>query len=67
MAAPPAAVPSAAEYWEVTYLDADCGRIRTEAFDDAAAAERFAGRRVQDEHGWAIIDAVRPRQDRAAA
>jgi hypothetical protein len=45
-------------YFEVTYLDTDCGRIRTETFDDARAAERFASRRVADEDGWAIIDAV---------
>lgn len=57
----------AAEHWVVTYLDTDCGRVRTETFDDALAAERFASRRVQDEHGWAVVDAVRPRQSRAAA
>ncbi|MEW1784914.1 hypothetical protein AB0305_22290, partial [Arthrobacter sp. NPDC080086] len=51
---------SAAEYWEVTYLDGDCGRIRTESFDDAASAERFACRQVRDEDGWAVIDVVRP-------
>jgi len=45
-------------YLEVTYLDTDCGRIRTETFDDADAAERFASRRVADEDGWAIIDIV---------
>lgn len=66
-AARQAAAPSAAEHWEVTYLDTECGRIRTEAFDDAAGAERFASRRIQDEHGWAVIDAVLPRQGRAAA
>ncbi|WP_315897982.1 hypothetical protein [Arthrobacter sp. UKPF54-2] len=41
--------------------------MRTESFDDAAAAERFASRRVRDEDGWAIVDAVRPRVGRAAA
>lgn len=56
-----------AQYWEVTYLDTECGRVRTESFDDAAAAERFASRRVRDEHGWAVVDVVRPREDRAAA
>jgi len=53
--------------FEVTYLDTDCGRIRTEFFDDAAAAERFASRRVTDEDGWAIIDTVPPQRARAAA
>jgi hypothetical protein len=53
--------------FEVTYLDTDSGRIRTEFFDDAADAERFASRRVADEDGWAIIDAVPPQQARAAA
>ncbi|MGY2743741.1 hypothetical protein [Arthrobacter sp. UYCu723] len=55
------------QYFEVTYLDTDCGRIRTEAFDDAAAAERFASRSVADEDGWAIIDAVPLLQRRKAA
>ncbi len=55
------------QYFEVTYLDNDCGRIRTEAFDDAADAERFASRRVQDDDGWAIIDAVPLLQRREAA
>jgi len=54
-------------YFEVTYLDTDCGRIRTEAFDDARAAERFASRRAADEDGWAVIDAVSPRRSRKAA
>lgn len=54
-------------HWEVTYLDTDCGRVRTEAFDDATAAERFASRRLLDEDGWAVVDAVRPRRARAAA
>ncbi|MCX6499220.1 MAG: hypothetical protein NTU93_10525 [Arthrobacter sp.] len=57
----------AAQQWEVTYLDTDCGRVRTEAFEDAAEAERFASRQVRDEDGWAMIDPVRPRQARAAA
>ncbi len=55
------------QYWEVTYLDTDCGRVRTDAFDDAAEAERFACRRIRDEHGWAMVDIVRPRKARAAA
>ncbi len=63
----PAAQQSAVQHWEVTYLDTECGRIRTETFDDAAAAERFACRRVRDEHGWAVVDGVRPREGRAAA
>jgi len=63
----PEAQQSAALYWEVTYLDTECGRVRTELFDDAAAAERFASRRVRDEHGWAIVDGVRPREARTAA
>lgn len=54
-------------YFEVTYLDTDCGRIRTETFDDAADAERFASRRVADEDGWAIIDAVPGAQRQQAA
>lgn len=59
--------PAGVQHWEVTYLDTECGRVRTELFDDAAAAERFASRRVRDEDGWAIVDAVRPRVGRAAA
>jgi hypothetical protein len=67
-----AAQPTAAQHaedlhWEVTYLDTDCGRVRTETFDDATSAERFARRRLLDEDGWAIVDAVHPRQARAAA
>ena len=58
---------SAVKHWEVTYLDTECGRVRTDSFDDAATAERFASRRVRDEDGWAVVDAVRPRQGRAAA
>ena len=54
-------------HWEVTYLDTDCGRVRTEAFDDATAAERFASRRLLHEDGWAIVDSVRPSRARAAA
>ncbi|KRE81544.1 hypothetical protein [Arthrobacter sp. Soil763] len=54
-------------YWEVTYLDADCGRVRTEAFDDAAQAERFASRYVHHQDGWAIVDALQVRAGRAAA
>ena len=56
-----------AGHWEVTYLDGDSGRIRTESFDDEASAERFACRWVRDEDSWAVVDAVRPRQGRAAA
>jgi hypothetical protein len=55
------------QYFEVTYLDTDCGRIRTETFDDAAAAERFASRRVANEDGWAVIDAVPDAERRQAA
>lgn len=55
------------QYFEVTYLDTDCGRIRTEAFDDVAAAERFASRQAAGEHGWATIDAVPVRESRKAA
>ncbi|MCU1512538.1 MAG: hypothetical protein JWM13_195 [Arthrobacter sp.] len=55
------------QYFEVTYLDTDCGRIRTETFDDAAAAERFASRRVAGEDGWVIIDAVPNVERRKAA
>jgi hypothetical protein len=55
------------QYFEVTYLDAECGRIRTETFDDAAAAERFANRRIADEDGWAIIDMVPAAQSQKAA
>ena len=55
------------QYFEVTYLDTDCGRIRTETFDDAGAAERFANRRIADEDGWAIIDAVPNVESRKAA
>ena len=51
----------------VTYLDTDCGRIRTESFDDAAAADRFASRCVADEDGWAVVDAIRASERRAAA
>ncbi|MCU1515865.1 MAG: hypothetical protein JWQ75_586 [Pseudarthrobacter sp.] len=55
------------QYFEVTYLDTDCGRIRTETFDDAAAAQRFASRRIADEDSWAIIDAVADVERRKAA
>jgi hypothetical protein len=50
-----------AGHWEVTYLDGDSGRIRT------ASAERFACRWIRDEDSWTVVDAVRPRQGRAAA
>ncbi|WP_427133891.1 hypothetical protein [Pseudarthrobacter sp. S9] len=58
----------AAPYFEVTYLDTDSGRIRTELFDDAAEADRFASRRIADADGWAVVDAVSVKKvDRAAA
>ncbi|RNL50041.1 hypothetical protein [Arthrobacter oryzae] len=53
--------------FEVTYLDTSCGLIRSELFDDAAAADRFASRCVADEDGWAVVDAVHPGEGRAAA
>ena len=55
------------QYFEVTYLDTDCGRIRAEAFDDLADAERFASRQAADENGWAIIDAVAVQEGQKAA
>lgn len=55
------------QYFEVTYLDTDCGRIRTETFDDLAAAERFASRQTAEENGWAIVDSVPVKEDRKAA
>ena len=55
------------QYFEVTYLDTDCGRVRTETYDDVSDAERFASRRLVDEQGWAIIDAVPAREGRQAA
>lgn len=54
-------------YFVVTYLDTDCGRIRTESFDDAAAADRFASRCVAGEDGWAVVDAIPAKERRAAA
>jgi hypothetical protein len=66
--APHFAVPHLeATFFDVTYLDTDCGRICTERFADAAEAERFASRHIVDEDGWAVIDAVPPRRDRQAA
>jgi hypothetical protein len=56
-----------ARYFQVTYLDADCGRIRTESFDDEAAADRFASRCVAGEEGWAVVDAILAKERRAAA
>ncbi|MET1064651.1 MAG: hypothetical protein ABWX85_06740 [Arthrobacter sp.] len=53
--------------FDVTYLDTDCGRIRTERFAEASEAERFASRCVVDEDGWAVIDAVPLRRDQQAA
>jgi hypothetical protein len=54
-------------FFAVTYLDTDCGRIRTENFDDAAAADRFASRCVAGEDGWAVVDAIPAKERRAAA
>jgi hypothetical protein len=54
-------------YFAVTYLDTDCGRIRTESFDDAASADRFASRCVAGEDGWAVVDAIPAKERRAAA
>jgi hypothetical protein len=54
-------------YFEVTYWDTDCGRVRTEIFDDAAAAQRFADRNIADEDGGAVVDPVPLRRRRAAA
>ncbi|WP_371745855.1 hypothetical protein [Arthrobacter oryzae] len=53
--------------FHVTYLDTDCGLIRTEAFDSLPEAERFASRQVSGEDGWAIIDTVPAEQGRLAA
>lgn len=53
--------------FHVTYFDTDCGLIRTETFDTQPEAERFASRRVSDEDGWAVIDAVPAEQGRLAA
>ena len=53
--------------FHVTYFDADCGRIRTEAFDTIAEAERFASRNTTGEDSWAIIDAVAVQQEQLAA
>ena len=55
------------QHFHVTYLDPDCGRIRVEAFDDVADAERFASRQVADEHGWALIDPVTVQESQQAA
>lgn len=53
--------------FHVTYFDADSGRAKTEIFDTAADAERFASRSISGEDGWAVVDAVETRQDRLAA
>ncbi len=53
--------------FHVTYFDADRGRARTEVFDTAADAERFASRSISGEDGWAVVDAVETRQERLAA
>jgi len=54
-------------YFAVAYLYTDCGRIPTESFDDAAAADRFASRCVAGEDGWAVVDAIPAKERRAAA
>jgi hypothetical protein len=54
-------------YFEVTYWDTGCGRVRTEIFDNAPAAQRFADRNAADEDGWAVVDPVPLRRGRAAA
>ncbi len=59
--------PAGEPCYEVTYLDPDCGRVRSERFDDAAAAERFASRCITDPECWAVVDIVRTAADRAAA
>jgi hypothetical protein len=53
--------------FHVTYFDTDCGRIRTEVFETAAEAERFASRNIRDENGWAVVDAVQARRSQLAA
>ena len=53
--------------FHVTYFDADCGRIRTEAFDTLAEAERFASRSITCEDSWAIVDAVAVQLEQLAA
>lgn len=53
--------------FHVTYFDADCERARTEVFDTAAEAERFASRSISGEDGWAVVDAVETAQERLAA
>jgi hypothetical protein len=53
--------------FHVTYFEADCGRVRTEVFDTAADAERFASRCLSGEHDWATVDAVAVQQAQAAA
>lgn len=60
-------VQDGAQCFAVTYLDTDSGRIRTESFDDAAAADRFASRCVAGEDGWAVVDAIPAKERRAAA
>jgi len=58
---------SGQQEFHVTYYDSDCGRARTEVFDDVAAAERFAGRVVRDEDDWAVIDPIALQEGRIAA
>jgi hypothetical protein len=58
---------SGQQEFHVTYYDSDCGRARTEVFDDVAAAERFASRVVRDEDDWAVIDPIPLQEGRIAA
>ena len=53
--------------FHVTFFEAESGRIRTEVFDTAAAAERFVSRCLSGEDDWATVDAVAVRQDQLAA
>lgn len=65
----PAGTPTASgqQEFHVTYYDSDCGRARTEVFDDVAAAERFASRVARDEDDWAVIDPIPLQEGRIAA
>jgi hypothetical protein len=56
-----------AQEFQVTYFDADCGRIRAESFDTREEAERFANRSCTGEDSWAVIDVVTAEQGRIAA
>lgn len=53
--------------FHVTYFDADCGRVRSEAFDTMAEAQRFADRHCAGEDSWAVIDAVSAEPAKLAA